>query len=142
APARIAAAAAGTAQTSAEPPGDASYDVTATATMTSAPADIAEKLGIPSGRRTLRRQETRLDNETPISLTTTWFPQAIATQAPRIADSEPLPAGAFAYLAEITQIRPARVIEDQAAQTADDETAQSLNVAKGSPVLVIKARHL
>src|SRR5712691_8933387 len=49
APARIAAAATGTAETPAEPPGDADYDVTATAKMIAAPADIAEKLGIPAG---------------------------------------------------------------------------------------------
>src|SRR5215472_9026925 len=83
APARIAAAAAGTAETTPEPPTGASYEVTVAAEMTTAPTDVAERLGIPSGRRALRRQETRLDNGTPISLTTTWFPESITIQAPR-----------------------------------------------------------
>src|SRR5258708_5973039 len=55
--ARIATAAAGTAQASAEPPTDTSYHVTAVVEMTAAPADIAEILGIKSGRRALRRHE-------------------------------------------------------------------------------------
>jgi GntR family transcriptional regulator len=109
--------------------------------MTAAPADIAELLGIKPGRRALRRYETRVDSGTPVSLTATWFPQGVATDAPRLADSAPLPAGTFAYLAEVAQIRVARVTEDRAALPADDETAQSLNVPPGSPVLVTRARH-
>src|SRR6185437_739109 len=63
---RIAAAAAGTAQATVEPPPDTNYDVTAVAELTAAPAEIAEELGIQSGRRTLRRQETWLHNGTPV----------------------------------------------------------------------------
>jgi DNA-binding GntR family transcriptional regulator len=141
APARIAAAAAGTLQAIDESPSVASYEVTAIAEMTAAPTDVAEKLGIPSGRRALRRQEIHLDNGVPISLATTWFPPAVTTQAPRLADSEPIPAGSFAYLAEVSQIRLARVVEDRAALPADEDNVRSLNVPLGSPVLMTKARH-
>jgi GntR family transcriptional regulator len=139
--ARIATAAAGTARAEAELSADTNYDVTATAELTAAPADVAEKLGIPSGRRALRRHETRLDNGTPVSVTATWFPQAITTQAPRLADNHPLPAGAFAYLAEVTGSRAARVVEERAALPADEQTAQFLHMPQDSPVLVTKARH-
>src|SRR6185437_12502476 len=57
APARIANAAAGTAIATAEPLADTSYEVTATAEVTAASAYVAEKLGIQSGRRALRRKE-------------------------------------------------------------------------------------
>src|SRR5438045_1498175 len=130
--ARIAAAAAGTAQAIAEPSPDANYDVTAVAGLTAVPAEIAEKLGIQSGRRALRRRETWLNDGTPVSVTVTWFPPSITTQAPRLADNNPLPAGAFAYLAEVTDGRVNRVVEDRAALPADERAAQSLHVAPDS----------
>jgi DNA-binding GntR family transcriptional regulator len=138
---RIAAATAGTAQATAEQPADTSYDLTATAELIAAPAAIAEILGIPSGRRALRRQETRLDSGVPVSVTTTWFPQAITAQAPQLADSKPLPAGPLAYLAETTGYRVTRTSERRAALAADEETPQPLNVQPGSPVLVTRAQH-
>ncbi len=139
--ARIAAAAAGTAQAAAEPSPDANYDVRAVAGLTAVPADIAEKLGIQSGRRALRRQETWFNDGTPVSVTVTWFPPSITTQAPRLADNNPLPAGAFAYLAEVTDGRVTRVVEDRAALHADEQASQSLHVAPDSPVLMTKAQH-
>ncbi|HET9894616.1 MAG TPA: GntR family transcriptional regulator [Streptosporangiaceae bacterium] len=139
--ARIAAAAAGTAQATAEQPADADYDVRATAEVIIAPVRVVEMLGIPSGSRALRRQETRLDSGTPVSVTATWFPQTITDKAPRLADSKALPGGAFAYLTEAAQSRVTRITEDRAALTADKQAAESLNVPPGSPVLLIRARH-
>ena len=140
APARMAAAAAGTAQT-AEPARADGLEVRATASTTAAPAGIAEILGITAGRRALRRQETRYDNGKPVSLTITWFPSAIATKAPRLAAAEPIPAGALAYVGEATGSRAVRVIEENAALPADKDTAQSLGVGPGTPVLVSRVRN-
>ncbi len=139
--ARIAAATAGIAQATADQPTDTSHEAKATAAMTAAPADVAEILGIPSGRRALRRRETRFDHEKPVSLTVTWFPQAVIAEAPQLADSKPLASGALAYLAETTGNRVARVLEERAAMPTDTDTADLLDVPPGSPVLVTKARH-
>src|ERR1022692_1756938 len=69
--ARIAAASAGTAHGVTEPAEERGHDVKAAAAMTAALTDVAEMLGIPSGQRALRRQETRLDDGTPVSFTVT-----------------------------------------------------------------------
>ncbi len=138
---RIAVAAAGTAQATADRPADTSYDITATAGMSAAPADVAELLGIQSGRRALRRQEVFLDDGTTVRLSTTWFPQAIAAEAPQLADGSPLPAGALAYISEASGNRAARVIEGHAALPADADTAKAFGVAPGSPILVTQRQH-
>jgi len=139
--ARIAATAAGTAHAAAEPAEESGHDVKAAAAMIAAPADVAEMLGIPAGRRALRRQETRLKDGTPVSIAVTWLPPAITAEAPRLADSKPLAAGVLAYIDEATGHRVARVIEERAATPADAETAQTLGVPPGSPVLETKARY-
>ena len=104
-----------------------------------APAPVAEILGIPSGRRALRRTETRDDGQAA-SITVSWYPPAIADRAPRLADDQPLPAGALAYIAEATGSRAARVDEGHAAGPAEDDAAAALGIAPGSPVLLTRTR--
>lgn len=140
--ARIAASASGTAHAPADPPSAPGTGITAAAAKTAAPAHVAEFLGIPSGRRALRRRETRPgDDGQAASVAISWFPPAIADKAPRLADSQPLPAGTLAYIAEATTARAARAIEENGAIAADDEVAASLGVTPGSPVLVTRTRH-
>ena len=91
-----------------------------------APAPVAEILGIPSGRRALRRTETRGDDGQAASITVSWYPPAIADRAPRLADDQPLPAGTLAYIAEATGNRAARVDEENAAGPAGDDIAAAL----------------
>jgi GntR family transcriptional regulator len=141
--ARIAAAAQGTAHAAAASlppaPGAAVTAVTTGKTATSGP--VAEILGIPSGRRALRRTETRDDNGQPASITVSWYPPGVADRAPRLADSQPLPAGALAYIAEATGTRAARADEDYAAEPAADDIAAALGITPGSPVLITRTRH-
>jgi GntR family transcriptional regulator len=141
--ARIAAAAHGTAHASATsiPPAPGAAVTAVTAAKTAVPGPVAEIIGIPSGRRALRRTETRADDGQPASLTVSWYSPRIADQAPRLADSEPLPAGALAYIAEATGTRAARADEDYAAEPADDDTAAVLGISPGSPVLITRVRH-
>ena len=141
--ARIAAAAQGTAHAPATslPPAPGSTVIAATARRAAAPAAVAEILGIPSGRRALRRTETRGDGDQAASVTVTWYSPAIAGQAPRLADDQPLPAGTLAYIAEVTGSRAARADEDHAAGPAEDDAAAALGIAPGSPVLLTRARH-
>jgi GntR family transcriptional regulator len=139
--ARIAAASAGTARAAAEPPQSLILETRATAARTAGPPEVAEILGIPAGQPALRREEIRLDNGQPVSITTTWIPPAIAAKAPRLADSQPIPSGTLAYIAEATSYRTARVIEEHAAIPADATTAKTLGLTPGSPVLIARRQH-
>jgi GntR family transcriptional regulator len=141
--ARIAAAEQGTAHVPASglPPAPSSTVIAVTARRVAAPAAIAEILGIPSGRRALRRTETRGDGDQATSVTTTWYPPAIANQALRLADGEPLPSGSLAYIAEVSGARVARIDEEYGASPAEEDTAAALGIAPGSPVLLTRARH-
>jgi len=139
--ARIAATSAGTATTADSAP-EAEDSVTAvTATRTAAPSQVAAILGIPSGRRALRRTETRSADGKPASITTAWYPPAIVDAAPRLAESQPLPAGALAYITAAAGARPARALEEHAAAAADGDTAAALGITPGTPVLITRARH-
>jgi GntR family transcriptional regulator len=139
--ARIAATSAGTA-TTAGPAPEAGDCVTAvTATRAAAPAQVAAILGIPSGRRALRRTETRSADGKPAAITTAWYPPAIADAAPRLTESQALPAGPLAYITEAAAARPARALEEHAAAAADDDTAAALGISPKAPVLVTRARH-
>jgi DNA-binding GntR family transcriptional regulator len=138
--ARIAAAAAGQAQASPDLLPE-QLDVRVTAALTAVPAEIANILDLPVGSRALRRQETTLNDGRAISITTTWFPPEIAAQAPKLSDSQPLPAGSLAYIAEATQNRATRIDEENAATAASPEDAAVLGVPPESPVLLTRARH-
>lgn len=140
--ARIAAAAEGSAYAPAEPPPAPDSVVTAQAQRAAAPAKAAEVLGIPSGRRSLRRRETiSTSDDQAATVTTLWFPPDIAEKAPRLADSQPLPAGALAYIAEATGARASRATEETAAEAAAPDTATALGVRPGSPVMVTRTRY-
>jgi DNA-binding GntR family transcriptional regulator len=138
--ARIAAAAQGSPQAPAEPPPAPGDQVTSvSAGKAAAPGPIAEFLGLPAGRRALRRTETRGGDA--VSITTYWYPPAIVERAPLLAESQPLPAGTLAYLTEATATRPARAREDHAAAAASDDTAAALGIPPGSPVLITRTQH-
>jgi len=140
--ARIAAVSAGTAAADSAPETDDSITVTAvTATRAAAPSQIAAILGIPSGRRALRRTETRSADGQLAAITIVWYPLAIAAAAPRLAESQALPAGALAYITEAAGARPARALEEHAAAAADDDTAAALGITAGTPVLITRIRH-
>ena len=141
--ARIAAAAQGTAHAPAAsvPPAPGSAVTAVRAGKVAASTPVAEILGIPSGRRALRRTETRADNGQAASVAVSWYPPTIADRAPRLADDEPLPAGPLAYIAEATGTRTARIDEESAATPAGDDIAAALGIDPGSPVLLTRARH-
>jgi DNA-binding GntR family transcriptional regulator len=141
--ARIAAAAQGASSVPAAdlPPAPGGAVIAVKAGRAAAPAPVAEILGIPSGRRALRRTETRGDDGRAASITVAWYPPAIADRAPRLADDPPLPAGTLAYIAEATGGRAARADEQNAAVPAGDEVAATLGVSPGSPVLLTRTRH-
>ena len=139
--ARISATATGPVQAAPDPKPQADQVVQATATVTKAPPEIAEIFSILRGSRTLRRQETIGDNDQIMSVTTTWFLPNIANKAPMLAESQPLPAGSLAYLAEATGERAFQIHEQIAAVAASPDIAATLGVPPGSPVLMTRDRH-
>ena len=66
---------------------------------------VAEILGIPSGRRALRRTETYGDNGQAASIITSGTPRPSPTARPAWP-SQALPAGTLAYIAEATGPAP------------------------------------
>lgn len=140
--ARIAAAAQGTAHSRVSEPvsGPAAEVLDVKASKAAAPGPVAEILGIPSGRRALRRAETLGSDGQPSRFTLSWYPPAVADAAPRLADAQPLPAGSLAYIAEVTGIRPRQAREQSSAETAGNDVADALGIAPGSPVLIVRAR--
>jgi len=140
--ARIAAAAQPAARAPASlPPAPGAAVTAATAGKAAVPGPVAQILGIPAGRRALRRTETRDEGGQPASITVSWYPPGIAGRAPRLAGSQPLPAGTLAYIAEATGTRAARADEDHAAAPAGDDTAAALGISPGSPVLITTVRY-
>lgn len=140
--ARIAAAAQGTARTTAGPAQDPNRQIiSVSASRTAAPGQVAEILGIPSGRRALRRTEIYGNDGQAVNIMTAWYTPAVAEQAPRLAEPEPLPAGTLAYIAQATAMRPGRVREENTAATADDDTAAALGIPTGSAVLITRTQH-
>jgi GntR family transcriptional regulator len=143
APARIAAAAQGTAHAPATPPESPTVSIkTTSAAKVTTPAHVAEILGVPAGRRSVRRQEIRTGQDgEAINVTTAWYPPVIIEKAPRLTGPQPLPAGALAYIAETTGLRAARATEKTSATAAEPATATSLGIAPGSPVLITHTQH-
>jgi DNA-binding GntR family transcriptional regulator len=140
--ARISAAAQGTPHATAAPgPSTEGNAVAVAAGKTAAPAVVATILGIPAGRRTLRRRETRASDGTVTSLIITWYPPGIAEKAPRLAEQQPLPAGTLAYITEATATRTTRADEETLAAPADEDTGTALGIAPGSPVLITRTSY-
>jgi GntR family transcriptional regulator len=139
---RIAAAAQGTAHAPVpEPaPAPASEVFEAKAAKVAAPGHVAEILGIPSGRRALRRAETYGSDGQASSFVVSWYPSPVAEAAPRLADNQPLPAGSLAYIAETTGVRLRRAHEQYSAEAAEGEIASALGVPAGSPILMVRTR--
>lgn len=139
---RIAAAAQGTAHTPAAPaPSPDTNVIEVTAGKTAAPAEVAEILGIPAGRRALRRRETRGGDGRVTGFVTTWYPPSIAGTAPRLAEPQPLPAGTLGYITEATAIPARRASEEAIAATADENAAVLLSVVPGSAILITRTSY-
>lgn len=140
--ARIAAAAHGTshAPASAPTPHAAAGAFSVKAAKVAAPGNVTEVLGIPSGRRTLRRVEVRGSADQPSAFVVSWYPSAVADSAPQLASSQPLPAGAVAYIAEAAGIRLRRIEEQSSTEAVDEEAAEALGITPGTPVLQVRAR--
>jgi GntR family transcriptional regulator len=65
-----------------------------------APPHVADALKIPIGTDVVSRHEPRYVDEKPWSLQTSWYPMALADQAPRLRRSSSILPGTVSYLRE------------------------------------------
>lgn len=73
------------------------------------PGEIAQLLQLGHGQTALRRDRlVLLDDGTPMTLVTAWFPPDVADECPRLAQTGPIAEGTTHYIARATGRAPAR----------------------------------
>lgn len=116
------------------PPGE--YAKIVAAELVSAPARIAEALGVDPDAEVIRRQRVTFRNDRPVSVSTSWFAGGLAESAPALLVAERLKQGTPGYIEQQIGRAMSQGRDQVAAGSADAATAAALEVAEGSPVLV------
>lgn len=108
-----------------------------TAELVTAPDRVADALGVEASAPVIRRVRTTYnDQDVPVATSVSWFSGELASRAPLLLETERIPKGTFAYVAEQTGRTLEREHSQLAATGADAAAAEQLGVAEGSPVLV------
>jgi DNA-binding GntR family transcriptional regulator len=111
------------------------------AEMVSAPAHVADALGVATGAPVIRRRRVTYQRQgqgqedRPISASTSWYNGALAGTCSRLLQSERIQEGTPAYIEAATGRRVATGRDQLAADEAVGQDAQDLDVALGAPVL-------
>ena len=111
------------------------------AEMVSAPAHVADALGVATGAPVIRRRRVTYQRQgqgqedRPISASTSWYDGALAGTCSRLLQSERIQEGTPAYIEAATGRHVATGRDQLAADEASAEDAQDLDVALGAPVL-------
>ena len=106
------------------------------AEFVSAPAEVAEALGVEVGAQVIRRHRVTYRDDVPRSTSTSWFVGALADACPLLLVAERLPQGTPGYIREQTGVAVVSSSEQVAAGAADAAAAAELGVDVGSPVLL------
>lgn len=102
------------------------------------PAHVADALGLSDGEAALHRARlTFLDDGTPHSLVTAWFPASVADAAPRLSAKEPIVEGTTHYVRRETGRVPAEGHDVTTVRLATDEEARLLDVRQPTAVAVV-----
>ncbi|WP_328223937.1 MULTISPECIES: GntR family transcriptional regulator [unclassified Streptomyces] len=102
------------------------------------PPHVAEALELKAGEKALRRiRLVLLDDGSPHSLVTAWFPPVIADAAPRLAMKGPIAEGTTHYVRRETGRIPAEGTDTTSVRLADDEEARLLEVEQPAAVAVV-----
>jgi DNA-binding GntR family transcriptional regulator len=104
------------------------------AAVVSAPAEIADALGLPLGAEVIRRHRVTLRDDEPISASVTWLDGKLAGAAPRFLTTERILQGTIGYIREATGREVARGVDQDSARAATEQDAEDLGVPPGSPV--------
>lgn len=102
------------------------------------PAHVAEALGLAHGEEALRRVRLMLlDDGSPHSLVTAWFPASVADAAPRLSSKGPIPEGTTHYVRRETGRFPVEGTDVTTVRLATDEEARHLGVEQPGAVAVV-----
>ncbi|MDX2837098.1 GntR family transcriptional regulator [Streptomyces scabiei] len=105
------------------------------------PPHVAAALALETGEKALRRiRLVLLDDGTPHTLVTAWFPPNIADAAPRLAQKGPIAEGTTHYVRRETGRSPVEGSDVTTVRLADDEEARLLEV--GGPAAVAVVLHV
>ncbi len=104
---------------------------------------VADALSIEEGAPAIRRQRTTYTaDDAPVSTSVSWFPSALAEQAPLLLVPERLRQGTPKYIEEQTGRIVVSTHVQHAGGFASDADAVELGVAVGSPVLLSRNKFL
>ncbi|MFC9916278.1 GntR family transcriptional regulator [Streptomyces sp. NPDC127197] len=102
------------------------------------PARVADALGLKPGEQALRRLRlVLLDDGTPHSLVTAWFPPSVADAAPRLAMKGPIAEGTTHYVRRQTGRSPVEGVDLTTVRLATEDEAQLLEVEQPAAVAVV-----
>ncbi|MFI8852155.1 UTRA domain-containing protein [Streptomyces sp. 891-h] len=101
--------------------------------VVTAPADVAELLGVSEAQEVVVRRRIMYLDGRPCELTDTYYPAEIA-RGTRLAETAKIPGGAVSLLAELGH-EGVRAREDVIARMPGEEEREALQIAVGEPVL-------
>ncbi|MDW8806776.1 UTRA domain-containing protein [Streptomyces scabiei] len=118
--------------------GGAPYRRSGVPDRTVPPLHVAAALALEAGEKALRRiRLVLLDDGTPHTLVTAWFPPSIADAAPRLAQKGPIAEGTTHYVRRETGRSPVEGTDVTTVRPADDEEARLLEMEGPATVAVV-----
>ena len=105
-----------------------------------APEHVVAALGLGVGAMAVRRQRLTFADEQPMEISTSWYPSAVAVQAPLLLVRERIRLGTLVYV-ERAIGRQARYARDEmSARLATDQEREYLHL--DSPAAVLLVNHV
>ncbi|MEU8700525.1 GntR family transcriptional regulator [Streptomyces sp. NPDC048680] len=102
------------------------------------PSRVADAMGLAAGSVALRRDRLMLlDDGSPLSLVTAWFPEEVADACPKLAQKGPIPEGTTHYVARTTGRYPAHGTDTTSARLASAGEAEGLGLGVPAAVVVV-----
>lgn len=108
------------------------------ADLVEASPEIAAALGLDPGASVVRRERVTLADGEPRAMSVSWLSGDAAERAPKLLETERIPRGTFAYLADTLGVAVTTGREQISATAADEAQARVLKVSPGSPVLLTR----
>ncbi len=99
----------------------------------SAPAEVAERLGIKTGTRVWVRKRTTIIDDRPNQLADSYYPLAVASAAPMIKQEDTGPGGGFARIEE-AGYKLDEIQEEISVRMPTSPEAVALELPEGTPV--------
>ena len=98
-----------------------------------APDEVARELGLATGARVFRIERLRFADDEPLTLEDSWVP---AHRFPGLLDHD-MRGSLYALMRDAYGLAPVRAVERLEAVLADPDQAAELDVAPGSPLMLI-----